>query len=1489
MTDLTHDISVSDAREIAISNLTMFAMKQSNQINIIKEVCWFITLCIENFPVTMLLDTGAGRTMLNKNMFHVLQNTMPEISLRPSRIKLVNASGEPMSIAGSIGVKLSIANMVDNQHILISDLGGVQGVLGMDYLQRAGPVDLSKGLLYVRNKPVFLHRESQASGYAITATQFHSFSPGECLLVNGQLTESKVPLYYYTLAPATNTLGQRSLTVSFPAEKKFFTVKEINTGKYIVRNTSKQGVNLYAGEVLAHAERHLYWDSDSEDSEDLHPSDNERREAIFMVTNRVDTDESDTEIGAWEVPSPISDCVLPSGLPEHLDNLLGDNLTTVQKSQLAYVLDACIDVFVGPDGKLGRTSQVKHTIDTGDSVPIRQAPRRLPLAKTEIMKEEVNRMLDAGVIIPSNSPWASPIVLVNKSDGSTRFCVDYRLLNEVTRKDAYPLPRIDECFDTLAGAKWFCTMDMASGFWQVEVAPYHRPKTAFTTQQGLYEFVVMPFGLCNAPATFERLMESVLRGHQWEKCIVYLDDVIVFGTTFEETLRRLGTVLKCFQSANLKLKPQKCQFFKEQVNFLGHIVSHEGVKCDPAKIEKVVHWPEPTSLKELQSFLGFTNYYRRFVEGYSSKVEPLLRLTKKNVTFQWDDQCQQVFQWLKEYFVRAPVLSYPQREGGQFILDTDASGEGIGAVLSQEQAGIEKVIAYASSTLEATRKRYCTTYRELYAVVKFVKHFRVYLLGKPFLIRTDHASLTWLLHFKDIESGMLARWLSTLSEYDFQIQHRAGRQHGNADGLSRRPDARKCKRLDCPICVLNTESCTSETSDTVKIQANCILMQDEYVQREWINDCRKGDGTLPGRIITPTQDLDLDYQCEDMAKGVDLEASLLKVSWCKLSNPQLGDVDRISDCKPNGLATPEDLLSPVRQEVVIKEKDDLYDGPHCNALAEGTMVPGCLPSTSAGIWPEPAEPPVGSCSNISAIIDVSQLVNWDQQCLESRQSEDDDIFWTVQKKSESAEKPLWRDILAESAGKKALWAKWNELEVKDRILYKKSTPKRGRRIVLPHSLRWEVFSHLHNQPFGCHRGITKVTDGLRARVYWPGMKDDVERWIGQCEWCQRAKTPRPKRKAALQSIPVSAPLDRVQLDIVGPLGTTANGNNYILVLVDYFTKWAEAWAIQDHTAQTVAEVIVKDFICRFGIMKQLHTDQGREFESNLFKEVCSILGIQKTHTAPYKPNSDGLVERMNKTVINMLKTTAKETLEWDEELPFVLAAYRSSVHESTRCTPNRLMLGRENTMPVDIVLGCKQGLPEMECKVAYVEWLQQSLREAHKLANEHLKTAIKRQKRSYGGCDPCPVNNFRVGDWVLRLFPTRAKMKLGLSWDGPYLVIRQVSPLLYEIQKAEFSPSKVIHCDHLKRYYAPTLPESWLNTESAPVEDCEQTLNGKRTETMSLGSDPLTDVEDQRRALESSDEAGTHCDEFSGDAEQTCRKSQREVKPPERYGEWISL
>ncbi|GBN76428.1 Transposon Ty3-G Gag-Pol polyprotein [Araneus ventricosus] len=429
---------------------------------------------------------------------------------------------------------------------------------------------------------------------------------------------------------------------------------------------------------------------------------------------------------------------------------------------------------IATDSDVGRCNTTQHRINTGNHPPIKQYPRRLPLAKKEEAERLVKEMVDNGIIEESSGPWASPIVLVKKKDGSTRFCVDYRKLNEITIKDSYPLPRIDDTLDALNGSQWFSTLDLKSGYWQVEIQPEDKEKTAFTTGQGLWQF-------------------------------------------------------KRLQKANLKLSPKKCRFFRKEVSYLGHIISADGVKTDPEKTKAVVDWPRPETVHDLRSFLGLCTYYRRFVRNFSAIARPLHELTEARSNFNWTEECEKSFNNLKQALISSPVLTYP-RTDKKFISDTDASNEGIGAVLSQKIGNEECVIAYFSKSLGKPDRNYCVTRKELLAIVKSIEHFHHYLYGRKFLLRTDHASLRWLLNFREPE-GQIARWIQRLQEYDFEIQHRKGTSHGNADALSRRP----CKE-NCKHCTNAEKKFGMETDISVKVLTTEDAWSSSEVQKAQLED-----------------------------------------------------------------------------------------------------------------------------------------------------------------------------------------------------------------------------------------------------------------------------------------------------------------------------------------------------------------------------------------------------------------------------------------------------------------------------------------------------------------------------------------------------------------------------------------------------------------------------------------------------------------------------
>ena len=1159
---------------------------------------WRVKIKVKGRSLYGLVDTGAGKTILSRRRF-------PKLKVSNCPSKLRGAGGASIRVFGETTVPIRMGEFEYITPVVVADIES-DALLGYDFLRdNKFAVDCGQGLLINQHVAYPMsNRASMIKSCQMVAVGRVTVLPGEETLVR--------------VRPRGNRgLGWASAIASNPGKRRgvglgviptLFNPSEVAASVMTI-NSHATAILINKGDVVARAEEFEY------------------------------TKATPPQGGRATSPS--------RPFPEHLRCLL-DNISkdcsAEQREVVAGLLTDYKDVFTTPGGDIGHTTMAEHHIDTGTARPVKQRPRRVPLAKRAAAEKELKNMLDKDLIEPSHSPWASPIVLVTKKDGTMRFCVDYRKLNDLTHKDAYPLPRIDGTLDKLSGNKWFTTLDLASGYWQVPLAQNSREQSAFCTEDGLYQFKVLPFGLCNAPSTFTRLMDKVLRKLVGKSCLVYLDDVVTFGKTFEEALGNLRIVFGRFREAGLTLKPSKCTLFQKEVSFLGHFVSADGVRCDPAKIEKVHAWTAPKCVKDVKSFLGLASYYRRFIKGFATIANPLTALTKKENKFIWSEKCQQAFDELKELLTNAPILVQPLHEG-KYILDTDASNFGLGGVLSQVRPdGSEKVIGYASRTLSPAQRNYCATRRELLAVVEMTKQFRHYLLGAEFLLRVDHASLTWLLNFKEPE-GMVARWIERLAEYPYVIQHRAGVKHGNADALSRCPD---CQRAEC---------------------------DDAGVTDIWEVD----DALLDE--LTAFQGLTL----------------------AEIRESQVADEE----------------LSPMIQ--LMETEVNLVDKP-----------PGWFG------WP---------------------------------------------------------------LATKRLWHKRKWMRIVNGVLCKNRRDCRTGLIfpviVVPVELRKLVLKQLHDAQMAAHPGIRRMLWSVQRRCYWPGMSEDVVRWIHQCEKCSRRKIAPQHGRHPLQHLPAGNSFERVAMDVLETGVISGTGNRYILVVADYFTKWVEAYALPNHRAETIAKVLVENWILRFGVMRYLVSDQGRDLDGKVMRAICELMGAEKMRTTPYRPQSDGLVERFNRSVLAMLSAYVSMTLtDWDDKLPFVMAAYRATAHSSTGFTPNSLVFGREIHLPLDIYFPMVTKPEHPACPNLYVEWLRRTLRFAHSVARKSLKGAARTQKSVYD--KRSRERHFEVGQLVLYWYPPRARKKLSYGWCGPYVVLAKPGPVTYELQHLETNDTRVVHVDFMK-------------------------------------------------------------------------------------------
>ena len=745
--------------------------------------------------------------------------------------------------------------------------------------------------------------------------------------------------------------------------------------------------------------------------------------------------------------------------------------------------------------------------------------------------------------------------------------------------------------------------------------------------------------MVNAPATFQRLINYVLRDLVGEKCLVYLDDIIIFGKTLESHIENLNAVFERIKDAGLKLRPDKCSFLKTEVEFLGHIISVDGIKPDPRNIEKVKDCRTPTTPKEIKSFLGLASYYRKFVEGFSKIAHPMIELTKDGVPFVWTDEAEKAFQTLKNRLTNPPILAYPD-PSVEFLLFTDASEFGIGAVLGQMQNQREVVIAYSSRHLNEAELKYSTVEKECLALIDAIKRFRSYVLGRHFTLITDHRPLEWLRKVKD-NNKRLIRWSLELAEHDFTIKYRPGRIHSNADGMSR----------------LGIGVITNEEQKSSEVEA---------------------DEMSPPLVESQTPRI-LELQKED------------------------------------------ELCREIAYYLINKKllKDQYGETP-----------------------PDP--------------------------------------FWLI-------------GVSLFSLDEKGILV---------RALH--SSTKRGRQsiktqTVVPIAIKTEIIRALHDTALAGHLGYHKTYDRIKDKFYWPRMSTDIKQYCHTCHACQTHKPPSRIRRSPLKPLEaVHNPFDRIAMDLVGPLPETMRNNVYILTITDYCTRWAEAIPIPNKTAQTVADAVLKNVFYRHGMAKVLLTDNGKEFTANYFQDICKLLKVKRVTTTSYRPQTDGLTERFNKTLMQMTSQFVNDYQDnWDEFLPQVVFAYNTSTQSTTQETPFYLMHGRDPNLPIDVFLDIPPR--QYEKPNNYKAELVRRMTSAYRLARENTLDAQKKQKELYD--QKITTQQYRIGDrvYLANSVVRRGHVKkLTHGYMGPYRIINYFPGLVYEIKSPTESKSQLVHLDRIK-------------------------------------------------------------------------------------------
>lgn len=920
-----------------------------------------------------------------------------------------------------------------------------------------------------------------------------------------------------------------------------------------------------------------------------------------------------------------------------MDNLSKLKLDHMNKEEKLVITNLCKefkDIFYCEDIPLSFTNEVKHKIRTKNEDPIHIKAHRLPPAQKDEIRNQIDKMLKDNVIKKSFSPWSAPVHLVPKKIDSSgkqkwRMVIDYRRLNDITVDDKYPLPNINDLFDMLGDSMYFTTLDLASGYHQLEVEEEDRAKTAFSTPSGHYEFNRMPFGLKTAPATFQRAMDNVLRGLQGIHCLVYLDDVIIFSKSLQEHAEKLRAVFERFRETNLKVQLDKSHFLRKEVLYLGHTITEKGLKPNTDKIDAILKYPIPQTITEIKSFLGLVGYYRKFIKDFAKITKPLTNCLKKGQKIVLDDEYINSFESCKKILTNAPLLQFPNFNK-PFILTTDASNHAVGAVLSQGTIGSDKPIAYASRTLSDTEARYSTIEKELLAVIWAVKYFRPYLYGNKFYIYTDHRPLAWLYSLNEPNSK-LTRWRLRLEEYDFEIYYKKGAQNTNADALSR-------------IKI----NCIDETSQAILVKYN-----GNVTRKIKINALENGNESMIVNI-----DEDREKELDEFVRN--LAAEMIGNNIDKKEIKEEPEIVLLSDSDASIETIKLDNPQPDPMEI-----SDSDDGATAHSISNREH--DGIPILNEGVDTKPKQILVYTWFKND--ISVKDISNNKQRILEVHMPAVNNEHLVKKFLKEYVDFKHKYFIYFESPNFRKSFSKVVT------TLYKKGTQnliectERVVNVTDEHDQRDIVMKYHEGKT--CHRGIRETLTKLRRHYWWSNMKETVSAIINSCEQCRKMKYERKPIKPKIQLTHTQfRPFEEVFMDLL------YIENNYYLTIVDAFSKLGQAFYIPNRSTPEVVQALIKYFSI-YGLPKKINSDPGTEFNNKLVQELLNLYKIEVHVGTPNSPTSMALVERFHSTIIEIYRLAKYDKKELDAAsvMTYSIMAYNNTIHSATNFTPFEIAFG----------------------------------------------------------------------------------------------------------------------------------------------------------------------------------------------------------------------
>lgn len=920
----------------------------------------------------------------------------------------------------------------------------------------------------------------------------------------------------------------------------------------------------------------------------------------------------------YEINKIETETDIDKELCENLKKIRTSHMNEEEKREITKICYQYRDIFYSENIPLSFTHTVKHELRLTDDTPIFvRSYRQAPQQRTEIQKQ-VDSLLKQGIIRESISPWSCPVHIVPKKPDASgkvkwRLVIDYRRLNDRIIEDKYPLPNINDILDRLGRAQYFTTIDLASGYHQLEMHPKDVEKTAFTTERGHYEFLRMPFGLKNAPSTFQRLMDHILRGI--DNVFMYLDYVIIAATSLQNHNEKLKLVFQRFKMHNLKVQLDKSEFLQKHVNFLGHELTDQGLNPNKDKIKAVLNFPIPQTQKDIKAFLGLVGYYRKFIKDFAKLTKPLTACLKKNAKVEHTNEFLDAVDKCKQILTNAPILQYPDFDK-PFILTTDASDFALGAVLSQGNVGSDKPVAYASRTLSDTEIRYSTIEKELLGIVWAIKYFRPYLYGRKFTIYTDHRPLTWLMSLKDPNSK-LTRWKLKLAEYDYKVVYKKGKQNTNADALSR-----------------------------AKIFHNSI---DSLA----VNVDDNSDDNIINRIF------------ENARRQAEIETDDPNNQDNERNNTDNNDQpDNNNDVEMTSIYPSQiDEETDTRSATTV-DPDQLVSTNHTQPDNENNGIPIISDAIDRQLKQFYVRSTPGSTYRVEDRSTNSRTVI-------------KDVFIPVNNTESEIIKFLKEHTIADRVFHcyfydENLYLAFSRVYT---TIFNDRGPKlircTSRVTLVENKTEQQELIKRYHEGKSSHRGIQETFKHLHRNYHWPNMLLTVQRFINQCDLCLKAKYERnPLKPPLIITETPTKPFQHLFMDLYSTGGAT------FLTIIDNFSKFAQAVPLNASSSVHIAEALLQVFSV-LGLPLKITTDSDTKFDNDVIKEICASHDIHIHFTTPYNPNSNSPIERFHSTIAEIIRIQRMTNKDDPIQLimKYAIIAYNNAIHSTTGYTPRELLFG----------------------------------------------------------------------------------------------------------------------------------------------------------------------------------------------------------------------